>query len=203
MTFHTNWLNCCRNWFSEIHRAAEEQPLTQLTVQEFSGLYKQSLWGLSMSWEYFWHSDYNALNTSDNLSASIEIFKQCRFNTCIFSFFPQPNHTREKEAYLWQSRWCPFSQGMCWERRVECSPTNSAVTVACQARAQLQFSGSICTSKSRIIVCIMVIHIGPKSWLRYLLGKTVVLILETYSALWLPVKNKTFAWSWNWAKPVS
>lgn len=72
-------------------------------------------------------------------------------------------------------------------------PTNSAVTVPCQARAQLQFSGSICTSKSRIIVCIMVIHIGPKSWLQYLLRKTVVLILETYSALWLPVKNKTVA----------
>lgn len=74
MTFHTNRLNCCRNWFSEIHVAAEEQLLTQLTVQEFSGHYKQSLWGLSMSWEYIWHSDYNALNTSDNLSAFTYIF---------------------------------------------------------------------------------------------------------------------------------
>lgn len=54
-------------------------------------------------------------------------------------------------------------------------------------------SGSICTSKSRIIVCITVIHIGPKSWLWYLLGRTVVLILQTESALWLPVENKTFA----------
>lgn len=87
MTFHTNWLNCYRNWFSEIHGAAEEQPLIQLTVQEFSGQYKQSLWGLSMSWEYFWHSNYNALNTSDSLSASIYIFKQCMFNICTFSFF--------------------------------------------------------------------------------------------------------------------
>lgn len=63
MTFPTNWLNCCRNWFSEIHVAAEEQPLIQLTLQEFSDQYKQSLWGLYVSWEYIWHSDYNALNT--------------------------------------------------------------------------------------------------------------------------------------------
>lgn len=63
MTFPTNWLNWCRNWFSEIHVAAEEQPLIQLTLQEFSDQYKQSLWGLYVSWEYIWHSDYNALNT--------------------------------------------------------------------------------------------------------------------------------------------
>lgn len=101
MTFHTNWLNCYRNWFSEIHGAAEEQPLFQLTVQEFSGQYKQSLWGLSMSWEYFWHSNYNALNTSDSLSASIYIFKQCMFNICTFSFFsPAQPHQRKRSWFV-------------------------------------------------------------------------------------------------------
>lgn len=146
-----------------------------------------------MSWEYFWHSNYTALNTPDSLSASIYIFKQCMFNICTFSFFsPSPTTPKKKKLICGKATDVPFHRE-CAGKDVWNAAPQILQSLSPVRPGPSSSSGSICTSKSRIIVCITVIHIGPKSWLWYLLGRTVVLILQTESALWLPVENKTFA----------